>query len=104
MVQRTDIGRAVAAAAEDPKGGETFNIVDDEPVLRCDVYRWLAEQIDRSAPPLPPESSPDFYNKRVCKEKFTRPFDFTWQYPTFREGYRELLRDGDPGDDVSREA
>lgn len=97
MVHRTDIGRAVASATEDPQDGETFNIVDNEPVLRREVYRWLAEQLGQNAPKLPTGSSPDFYNKRVSNGKFTRTFDFEWEYPTFHEGYRQLLQDDDGG-------
>jgi hypothetical protein len=93
MIHRTDIGRAVATVARDPEPGETFNIVDNEPTTRRKFYVWLCQQLDRPLPKITGGGRPSFNNKRVSNQKLVDTFEFTFEYPTFREGYRSILND-----------
>src|SRR2546428_10218991 len=41
--------------------GQIYNVVDDEPILQSECYRWLAERLKR---PLPPVGSSTLQRKR----------------------------------------
>lgn len=100
MVHRTDIGRAVAAVAEDPQPGETFNLVDDEPVTRRRFYVWLSQQLGEPLPKISGGTSVSYANKRVSNEKFVDTYDFEFEYPTFREGYEEIIEESELTNDT----
>src|SRR5262249_5196632 len=34
------------------KGAEIYNVVDDEPILKSECYRWLAQRLNRPLPPV----------------------------------------------------
>lgn len=99
MIHRTDIGRAVAAAAEDPNPGEIYNLVDNKPVTKRRFYVWFCQQLDEPLPEISGGSSVGYTNKRVSNEKFVDTYDFEFQYPTFREGYGEVLGESYPTSD-----
>lgn len=68
--------------------------VDDEPVLQCEVLQWLATQL-QAPPPLivTADESPETRmrtNKR-CRNNRLRNGGFRCRYPSFREGYAELI-------------
>lgn len=91
MIHRKDIGRAIAEVAENPQPGETFNLVDNEPVTRRKFYVWLSQQLDKPLPKISGGTSAESTNKRVSNEKFLNHYDFEFRYPTFREGYGEII-------------
>ena len=67
--------------------------VDNEPALSCEVYDWLSEQL--SAPDAdhndPSENARLMRsNKRISNEKI-RSTGYEFKYPSYREGYMELL-------------
>lgn len=67
--------------------------VDDEPADTCTVVRWLAAATGAR----PPQSVPaqgDRPNKR-CRNARLRGSGFVFRYPTFREGYTQVLRELD---------
>lgn len=63
--------------------------VDDDPADTATVVRWLAEAIGAPMPKvgLPSDGRP---NKR-CSNARLRASGFTFRYPSFREGYRQVL-------------
>ncbi len=64
---------------------------DDEPVLRAELRRWLAEQIGAPIPDgLVPESPSRGQGKRVGNGRLRAA---GWQpaHPTFRSGYRAMI-------------
>lgn len=91
MVHRRDIGRAIATLTEDPTPGEIYNVVDNEPTTRRKVYVWLSQQLDKPLPKITGGGRPSFSNKRVSNQKLVQEYDFEFEYPTFREGYKEIL-------------
>lgn len=64
--------------------------VDDEPADRCTVYRWIAEQLGLPEPPTG-EDVPDRGVNKRCRNHRLSASRYRLRYPTFRDGYRELL-------------
>jgi nucleoside-diphosphate-sugar epimerase len=69
--------------------------VDHEPADQCEVFRWLADQL--GVPPPRRGSGPtrdlryERSNKR-CRNTRLLGTGFRFAYPTFREGYADLIR------------
>lgn len=70
--------------------------VDDESAEEADVYRWIA---DAAGAPAPEIAEPDAANARRrdvgskrCSNRLARESGYPFRYPTFREGYGELIR------------
>ena len=63
---------------------------DDEPADRATVYAWLAEQLGVPGPVVDDERAPDRGSKR-CRNDLLRSLGWVPRYPTFRDGYAELL-------------
>ena len=93
MIHRDDVVGAILAAMEMEPG--IYNVADDEPVTHRDFFEWLAQQLDR---PMPPEGENisrkrAITNKRVRNAKL-KAAGWRLRFPTFREGYGELIREG----------
>lgn len=88
QVHRDDIAAALFLLLNRPTStGEIYNVVDDQPILQSECYRWLAVKLDRPVPPLgssTPTSKRGVTNKRVSNAKL-RATGWTPQYPTFAE-------------------
>ncbi|BAU57163.1 nucleoside-diphosphate-sugar epimerases [Halorhodospira halochloris] len=68
--------------------------VDDEPTTQCQVMEFIAEQLGLPSPPRDEASSSNTRgvgSKRGDNSKL-KASGFRFQYPTFREGYQELIR------------
>ena len=64
-----------------------FNVVDDEPILQSDCYKWLAAKLGRAMPPAGTSTSSrkrSDSNKRVSNKKL-RSLGWTPAYPTFAD-------------------
>ncbi len=97
MIHRDDVVSAVLCALEQGQAGETFNVVDDEPVTQRELFDWLAATLNQ---PVSPAVHSDATgrrratNKRVSNGKLKRDLCWCPGYPTFREGFRALLAGG----------
>ncbi|MBW2162030.1 MAG: SDR family oxidoreductase [Deltaproteobacteria bacterium] len=66
---------------------------DDEPVTTADVVAWLSTELGVPAPaPAPTENQPERLNKR-CRNARLREAGYQFEYPSFREGYRPIVRE-----------
>jgi nucleoside-diphosphate-sugar epimerase len=70
--------------------------VDCEPVERGELMRWLADQLGVPAPGVadadePPSVRAQRSNKR-CSNARLLATGYTFRYPTYREGYKALVR------------
>jgi nucleoside-diphosphate-sugar epimerase len=64
-----------------------FNVVDDEPILQSDCYKWLAAKLDRVMPPISRSTGPrkrGDSNKKVSNKKL-RSLGWAPVYPTFSD-------------------
>ena len=71
---------------EDPEA--LYLGTDDLPVTTAEVVAWMAEVLGVGAPPPGDARS---LNKR-CRNARLRQSGYAFTYPTFREGYREIVR------------
>ena len=63
---------------------------DDEPARRDTVHRWIAERLGVAGPVVDDDRAPDRGSKR-CRNELLRSLGWEPAYPTFREGYAELV-------------
>ncbi len=95
-IHRDDLARALELLIESPWLGGSFVATDTEPVELGQLMVWLAARLSLPSPPLSPEASEArarHRHSRRCIPQRLHALGFTWQYPTFREGYGELLGD-----------
>jgi nucleoside-diphosphate-sugar epimerase len=89
QVHRDDIASAIfLLLTREAQGAQTYNVVDDQPTLQTDCYRWLAKRLNRPLPPVEKstgERKRGDSNKRVSNAKLHR-LGWAPQYPTFAEG------------------
>jgi nucleoside-diphosphate-sugar epimerase len=94
MIHRDDVAGCVIAALMHGNPGEIYNAVDDEPVRQLAMFQWLAQRTGRPLPPSVPEegvSKRGESNKRISNSKLKRELGYRFKYPTFREGFEELM-------------
>jgi nucleoside-diphosphate-sugar epimerase len=89
QVHRDDIASALFLLfSRETEGAQIYNVVDDQPILQSECYRWLAQRLNRPLPPIgrsTQERKRGDSNKRVSNAKL-RCLDWTPQHPTFAEG------------------
>ncbi len=68
---------------------------DQDPVELNVVYRWLADQLSLPHPPLKPRLPfiEETLNNKRCSNARIADTGYQFRYPTFREGYGQLLKD-----------
>lgn len=93
-IHRDDAAVAVALLVQrEGLAGGVLNVVDDEPWLRSDCYKWLAAKLSR---PLPPTGKSvragkrGESNKRVSNAKL-RALGWTLRYPNFAIGMEKSV-------------
>lgn len=88
-IHREDAAGAMRAARR--ADGDLFVAVDDEPVDRHDLARWLGDHTGRPHGELVDERA---RTHKRCRNDGLRATGWEPAYPTFREGYRAILDDG----------
>jgi nucleoside-diphosphate-sugar epimerase len=88
QVHRDDIASALFLLLDRPAPTcEIYNVVDDQPILQGECYRWLAKRLNREIPPLGRSISTSkrgASNKRVSNSKL-RQLNWTPRYPSFAD-------------------
>jgi len=72
---------------------QIYNVVDDQPILQSECYRWLAHRLNRPLPPITksdPSRKRGNTNKRVSNAKLRRS-GWTPQYPTFADAMEKSI-------------
>ena len=94
---RDDIVTAIWSAFESPPaiGADVFNVVDDYPTPKEQIVRWLAEQLGVPVPVFTGVAvagrravTPD---RRISNAKLKAVLGWKPHYPTFRDGYKNML-------------
>lgn len=92
MIHLDDLVGVILAALQRGQPGQIYNAVDDRPVRQVEFFGWLSETLRR---PMPPLASPTelaqrkrgLTHKQVSNQKLKRELGYSFQYPTYREGY-----------------
>lgn len=94
QVHRDDIAAALFLLLNRPSlSREIYNVVDDQPILQSECYRWLAEKLNRPLPPLGKregERKRGDSNKRVSNAKLHR-LGWSLRYPGFAEAMEKSI-------------
>jgi nucleoside-diphosphate-sugar epimerase len=94
QVHRDDIASALMLVINRAEqGAQIYNVVDDQPILQSECYRWLTQRLNR--PMLPIGASKQQRkrgntNKRVSNAKLRR-LGWTPQYPTFSDAMEKSI-------------
>ena len=94
QVHRDDIAAALFLLLDrhsSPR--QIYNVVDDQPILQSDCYRWLAGKLDRPVPLIGKATSQrkrGESNKRVSNAKL-RGLGWRPQFPTFAEAMEKSI-------------
>jgi nucleoside-diphosphate-sugar epimerase len=94
QVHRDDIADALFLLAnQEATGAQIYNVVDDQPILQSECYRWLAQRLHRPLPPIgkaKERRKRGNSNKRVSNAKLHQ-LGWTPRYPTFAEGMEKSV-------------
>jgi len=94
QVHRDDIASAIFhLLTREAQGTQIHNVVDDQPMLQTDCYRWLAQRLNRQLPPIGKSTGQrkrGDSNKRVSNAKL-RGLGWAPKYPTFAEGMEKSV-------------
>ena len=94
QVHRDDIAAALfLLLSRKAEGAQIYNVVDDQPMLQSECYRWLAQRLNRPLPSIgrsTQERKRGDSNKRVSNANL-RALAWTPRYPKFADGMEESV-------------
>ena len=94
QIHRDDAAEAIRLLLKrQESAGEIYNLVDDQPILQSDCYRWLATKLNRPLPPIGRSTSKrkrGQSNKRVSNAKL-RTIGWMPRYPGFADGMEKSV-------------
>ena len=95
QVHRDDIASALFLLLnrQAQTSAQIYNVVDDQPLLRSECYRWLAQRLNRPLPPTGNYEQPrkrGDTNKRVSNAKLHQ-LGWTPLYPTFGDAMEKSV-------------
>src|SRR5258707_4108151 len=94
QVHRDDIASAIYfLLTRETQQTQIYNVVDDQPILQSECYRWLAQRLDRPLPPIGKTTGQrkrGNSNKRVSNAKL-RSLGWTLQYPTLVDAMEKSI-------------
>jgi nucleoside-diphosphate-sugar epimerase len=98
QIHRDDAATAIQLLLKQPRrAGEIYNVVDNQPILLSECYRWLATKLDRRVPVAgrsiarsASKRKRGDSDKRVSNAKL-RAIGWTPRYPNFAEGMEKSV-------------
>lgn len=96
-IHRDDCAGVLRHLAGIPDPWPLYLATDDEPADNAAVLRWLAEQLHKPAPPTRPagELRPwERATSKRCRNARLIASGYRLRFPTFRDGYGAILREG----------
>jgi len=94
QVHRDDAAAALAFLLDrQSPAPQIYNVIDDQPILQSECYRWLAAKLNRPIPPAarsPLKHKRGESNKRVSNAKL-RGLGWAPRYPTFAEAMEKSV-------------
>jgi nucleoside-diphosphate-sugar epimerase len=99
-IHRDDCAGLLAHLASLDEPESVYIGVDDEPTDRCTIYHWLADRLGVPSPHRQGAPADDASRRgagKRCSNTRLRASGYRLTFPTFRDGYRRILEDGEPG-------
>ena len=97
QVHRDDVAAALFLLLDRQSSArQIYNVVDEQPILQSECYRWLAGKLNRPIPPIGNvrgQSKRGKTNKRVSNAKL-RSLGWKLRYPTFAEAMEKSILPG----------
>ena len=97
QVHRDDIASAIfLVVSGEWQERQIYNVVDNQPMLKSDCYRWLTQRLNRPLPPIRESTEQrkrGDTNKRVSNAKL-RGLGWALQYPTFVDAMEKSILPG----------
>src|SRR5215471_5536574 len=95
QVHRDDIAAALLLllSREAQTSAQIYNVVDDQPLLQSECYRWLAQRLNRPLPPIRKSEQSrkrGDTNKRVSNTKLHQA-GWAPDYPTFVDAMKKSI-------------
>jgi nucleoside-diphosphate-sugar epimerase len=94
QVHRDDIAAALLHLLNrQTTAGKIYNVVDNEPILQSECYRWLAKKLNRPVPPIARSTSEPKRgrsNKRVSNARLCA-VGWIPRYPSFAEAMEKSI-------------
>jgi nucleoside-diphosphate-sugar epimerase len=94
QAHRDDIAAALFLLLNRPSlAREIYNVVDDQPILQSECYRWLAQKLNCPVPAMAQSTSipkRGDSNKRVSNKKLRR-VGWSPRYPTFSQAMEKSI-------------
>ena len=94
QAHRDDIASAIFfLLTRETEQTQIYNVVDDQPVLQSECYRWLAQRLDRPLPPIGKSTGQrkrGNSNKRVSNAKL-RSLGWPLKYPTLADAMEKSI-------------
>jgi nucleoside-diphosphate-sugar epimerase len=92
-IHRDDCAGALQHLAGLEAPAQLYLGVDNEPTLERDVLVWLADRLGSESPPVaaPGEGTRAGPGSKRCSNARLRAAGYRFRYPSFRQGYEELL-------------
>lgn len=96
-IHRDDAAGLVRHLLFHPDPAPLYLGVDDQSAEEAELYAWLAKETGGPPPALPDEEAPIGDRRREvgskrCSNALSRESGYRFLYPTYREGYGELIR------------
>lgn len=95
-IHRDDAAGLVRHLLFHPSPEPLYLGVDDEAADEAEVYRWLSKKVGVAEPEMDDEAAASARVRRGvgskrCSNRLARESGYRYRYPTFREGYAELI-------------
>lgn len=99
-----DIVRAIFEMMNKPKPYEIYNFADDFPSSNAETISYACKALGIEEPPIVEltddrisENLRKYYksNKKVSNEKLKKDYNFSFQFPSYKEGLNDLIAERD---------
>jgi len=93
LIHRDDCAGIIRHVLRLPRPEPLYLGVDSKPTDRRDLFKWLAKRLGVPVPPADetPASARSLRGNKRCKNARIVKAGYTFRYPTYQEGYEELL-------------
>lgn len=98
-----DAAQIIRFLLEKGKPGEAYIGTDDAPTTQKEFFEWIYSELQRPLPENPADQGQPRGSKRLRNDKL-KEAGYVFKYPTFEEGYSEIISQLIPTSDIDSSA